>query len=75
VARSCRLPRQHSLAFGMGTHARLGAGALGRRACRYGATPAELLQAVVEECAAPTGPYACMCKGLLRLLGVCERAC
>ena len=75
VARSCRLPRQHSLAFGMGTHARLGAGALGRGTCRYGATPAELVQAVVEECAAPTGPYACMCKGLLRLLGVCERAC
>jgi hypothetical protein len=56
VARSCAgvhgwaawVPRQLKLAFAMGTHARLGAGAAEGQGCPYLMMPADLLERVVE---------------------------
>jgi len=48
IGRSCGLPHQHALAFCMGTHAHLGAGA------RHRAAPSELLKAVQKSASTGT---------------------
>jgi len=69
----CGLSQQFSLIFSMGTHAHLGRAPQAQGAvedCIYQAVPDELLPRITEQAWVPTGAYARIDEGLLRLLAV-----
>jgi len=68
VARTCEIPPDSSVAFCMGSHARLG-GDL----CAYRSLPHELLARIVESGRGLRGAFLHMGEGLLRMLAVRRR--
>ena len=65
VGRTCAVPREHMLAFCLGTHLRLG-----DNGCAYAHASADAVSRIGEAAQGLRGAYLHMGEGLLRLLGV-----